>query len=165
MPMDIRLRSATRADVPTLLQLMQGLYALDHIDFAEDRARSALAGLLADPALGEVWMVESRSAGAESGEIVGYAVLTLGYSLEFGGRFWLLDELFVRKENRGRGAGSQILREIVQAARERGLQAVRLEVGQTNLRAQDLYRRAGFEVHDRHLMTRRIDRGEPGRPR
>ena len=133
-----------------MLGLMRGLYASDHIAFEEPRARRALAELLADPALGRVWLVEARR---EETEVMGYAVLTLGYSLEFGGRFWVLDELFIHETYRGRGAGGQVLRRIEEMGRALGLHAIRLEVGRTNLRAQDLYRRAGFEAHDRDLMT------------
>jgi ribosomal protein S18 acetylase RimI-like enzyme len=151
MPTDFALRTAVPGDLEVVLDLIRGLYATDHIELVEERARRSLAGLLADPSLGEVWLIESRS------QVIGYAVLTLGYSLEFGGRFWVLDEFFLRDEHRGQGAGRQALREIEAAARARGLHAVRLEVGRTNLRAQALYERAGFEAHDRDLMTMWID--------
>jgi ribosomal protein S18 acetylase RimI-like enzyme len=147
---NVELRAAGVEDLDLVLGLMRGLYASDHISFQEPRARRALAGLLAEPRLGEVWLVEARS---EVVEAIGYAVLTLGYSLEFGGRFWLLDELFIRDEQRGRGVGGQVLRRIEEAGRALGLHAIRLEVSRTNGRAQDLYRRAGFAAHDRDLMT------------
>jgi ribosomal protein S18 acetylase RimI-like enzyme len=152
--MDIEMRAAGAEDLELVLGLMRGLYASDHIVFEEARARRALAGLLADPALGPalgtVWLVE---AGHEVTAVIGYAVLTLGYSLEFGGRFWVLDELFIHDTHRGRGAGGQVLRRIEEMGRALGLHAIRLEVSRTNGRAQELYRRAGFEAHDRDLMT------------
>jgi ribosomal protein S18 acetylase RimI-like enzyme len=155
--MDVELRTAGVGDLDLVLGLMRGLYASDHIVFEEPRARRALAALLADPALGEVRLAET------GGQVIGYAVLTLGYSLEFGGSFWVIDELFIRDGQRGKGAGRQVLRAIEAAARARGLHAIRLEVGRTNLRAQDLYRRAGFEAHDRDLMTLWLDEKEQER--
>ena len=141
------LRAAGAADLALLLDFIQGLYATEHIPLDEDRAARALGGLLEEPSLGWVWIVERR------GEPVGYAVVTLGYSLEFGGRFALLDELFIAEEHRGAGLGRHLLARIGGECRARGLRAVRLELERANARACDLYRRAGFEAHDRDLMT------------
>lgn len=157
MRMDVELRTAGAGEMDLVLGLMRGLYASDHIPFEEPRARRALAELLADPALGGVWLVAARR---EETEVIGYAVLTLGYSLEFGGRFWLLDELFIDEAHRGRGAGGEVLRRIEEMGRALGLHAVRLEVERTNPRAQDLYRQVGFEAHDRDLMTLWLDEKE-----
>jgi ribosomal protein S18 acetylase RimI-like enzyme len=81
-------------------------------------------------------------------------VVLLGYSLEFGGRFGLLDELFVKENCRGMGLGALALAFADEQCRARGWQALRLEVGQNNQRAQNLYARSGFEMHDRFLMTK-----------
>lgn len=151
--MDIDLRAAEGGDLDLVLGMIQGLYASDHIPLEEPRARRALAELLADPSLGKAWLVVA------GGEVIGYAVVTLGYSLEFGGRYALLDELFIHETHRGRGAGRQVLRRLEEAGRALGLQAVRLEVERTNRGARELYRRAGFETHDRDLMTLWLDRG------
>src|SRR5437868_3978671 len=102
-PAAFHLRIADLNDLDLLLDLMQGLYAFDHMPFDPARARTALVMLLADSSLGRVFLVEAR------GEAVGYAVLTLGYSLEFAGRYALLDELFILEEHRGHGSGRQVL--------------------------------------------------------
>lgn len=146
-PLETALRAARAADLGLLLDFIRGLYAAEHIPFDEERAARALGGLLEEPSLGQVWIVERR------GEPAGYAVVTLGYSLEFGGRFALLDELFIAESHRGAGVGRQVLDRIAESCRERGLRAVRLEVERTNLGARALYRKAGFEAHDRDLMT------------
>lgn len=148
--MEIELRRAGADDRGLLLALVRGLYECEHIPFDEARAARALGGLLADPSLGGVWIVERP--GAPAGPI-GYAVLTVGYSLEFGGRFALLDELFIREEHRGAGAGRQVLARIEEICRGLGLEAVRLEVDRSNRVARELYRKAGFAAHDRDLMT------------
>jgi ribosomal protein S18 acetylase RimI-like enzyme len=98
--------------------------------------------------LGGAWLIES------AGETVGYLVLTICFSLEFHGRFALLDEFYLVDSARGQGIGTLALGFVEQECRIRGLKAVRLEVGRTNLRALGLYRRAGFEVEERHLMTK-----------
>ena len=156
--MEIELRVAGTDDRDLLLSLMRGLYDAEHIAFDEARAARTLDGLLAEPALGGVWMIERES------RPVGYAVLTLGYSLEFGGRFAVLDELFVREEHRGTGVGRQALARIEEICRGLGLEAVRLEVERTNRVAQELYRKTGYEAHDRDLMTLWLDRKEKTGP-
>jgi ribosomal protein S18 acetylase RimI-like enzyme len=148
------LRAAGAEDLGLLLDFIRGLYAAEHISFDEDRAARALGGLLEEPSPGWIWIVERR------GEPVGYAVVTLGYSLEFGGRFALLDELFIAESHRGAGVGRQVLDRIAEVCREMRLQAVRLEVERANEAACGLYRRAGFVAHDRDLMTLWLDGGE-----
>lgn len=152
--MEIELRRAGADDRGLLLALIRGLYECEHIPFDEARAARAVDGLLADPSLGGAWVIErAGESGGRRGDPIGYAVLTLGYSLEFGGRFALLDELFIREEHRGAGAGRQVLARVEEICRELGLQAVRLEVERTNRMARELYRKVGFEAHDRDLMT------------
>ena len=156
--MKIDLRPAGTGDRDLLLSLMRGLYDSEHIAFDDARAARTLDGLLADPSLGGIWMIE------RDGRPAGYAVLTLGYSLEFGGRFAVLDELFILEEHRGTGAGRQALGRIEEIGRGLGLEAVRLEVGRTNRVAQELYRKVGFEAHDRDLMTLWLDPRRRGVP-
>jgi GNAT superfamily N-acetyltransferase len=155
--MQIELRRAGADDRGLLLTLSRGLYECEHLPFDEARAARGVDGLLADSSLGGVWVIERvierAGAAGERGDSIGYAVLTLGYSLEFGGRFALLDELFIREEHRGAGAGRQVLVRIEEICRGLGLQAVRLEVERTNRAARELYRKVGFEAHDRDLMT------------
>jgi diamine N-acetyltransferase len=82
--------------------------------------------------------------------------VTIGYSIEFGGRDAFLDELFVSADSRGRGLGTRALEVAAEACREAGIVALHLEVDHANTAAQRLYRRHGFVDHDRYLMTRRF---------
>jgi GNAT superfamily N-acetyltransferase len=140
----------TAGDIDRVLAMMAKLYAQGGSAFDAVRARRATERLVAEPEFGSVWTI------ACEGAPVGYLVLLLGYSLEFGGRFGLLDELFIEEEWRGKGMGTQALAFAGDQCRARGWDALRLEVGQGNPRAIALYRRAGFELHDRYLMTKWI---------
>ena len=144
---EVILRPAESSDLALVLKLLQGLYDSDQIPFDAAKATRALAELQADPSQGSAWLVES------GGAAVGYAVLTFGFSLEFGGRYALLDELFILADHRSRGVGRQVLSRLEQICRGLGLMALRLEVGRTNHAARRLYERVGFELHDRDLMT------------
>ena len=140
------LLQATPADIDLVLRLMSQLYS--RVEFDEARARSAYVDLLAHPEHGGLWLIQA------GGQPAGYIVLTICYSLEFHGRFALLDELFVDEPWRGQGLGGQALAFADQFCREHGLKAIRLEAAWKNARAIELYKRAGYGVDDRHLMTK-----------
>ena len=147
-------RRAENGDIETLLGLMRGLYEHDGDDFDPVAHRAALAGLLAYPEYGQVWVVE------DDGAVVGYAVLTFGYSLEYRGRDALVDELFLVESHRGRGLGMTTLAFLEDECRRQGIAALHLEVARHNARAQVVYRAAGFFSHDRMLMTKWVTRGD-----
>jgi ribosomal protein S18 acetylase RimI-like enzyme len=142
---------AAVADAPAILAMMREYYASDRIPFDPRVARPALETLLADPALGRVFLIRDH------GDVAGYAVLTFDFGLESGGREAFIDEIFVRENRRGRGLGSAALRFLEESARAWGLKAVHLGVEIANTRAQALYRRAGYGAPTRYLMTRRIE--------
>jgi len=143
-------KAAEPGDADALLSMMRGLYEHDEPPFDEGRARAALAQLLDEEAYGLAYLI------LLGGEVAGYVVLTFGFSLEFGGRDAFVDELYVREEFRGRGAGGAALRFAEEVCRGRGVRALHLEVERANARAEALYRRAGFVAHDSRLMTRRL---------
>jgi GNAT superfamily N-acetyltransferase len=90
------------------------------------------------------------------GETVGYFVLTIAFSLEFGGKFGLLDELFIRDEYTGRGIGTATMKFVEQQCREISAATLRLEVGIQNPDARRFYERHGMRREARHLMTKRL---------
>jgi ribosomal protein S18 acetylase RimI-like enzyme len=145
-----RFRPAVDADVPALLAMMARLYAEDGGRFEAGPAEQALRGLVRDGSLGAAWILE------DGGAACGYVVLTLGYSLEFHGRDAFVDELFVAAAHRGRGHGGRALALLEAECRRRGVHALHLEVTPTNEAAVELYRRQGFELRERRLMTRPI---------
>jgi GNAT superfamily N-acetyltransferase len=145
--MDVAFLPITAAGVERTLGMMARLYT-GNPRYDAVHARTAIEWLLDNDACGAAWIIEA------AGQTAGYMVLTIGYSLEFHGRYGLLDELYVEEEFRGQGIGTQALAFAEQVCRLRGLQALRLEVTRTNVRAQTLYGRTGFQAHDRDLMTK-----------
>jgi diamine N-acetyltransferase len=143
-------RVAGRADIGTLLQFMREYYEFDHLPFDEQVARTALAKFVDDASLGRVWLI------CDDGEAVGYLVLTLGYSLEYGGRDAFIDEVYIRASHRGRGIGRSALAFAEDVGCSLGVRALHLEVERANTNAHGLYRKAGFVGHDRYLLTKRI---------
>jgi ribosomal protein S18 acetylase RimI-like enzyme len=146
----VRLEPATPDRVAALLEWMRDFYAHEGIPFDPAVSEPVLRELLARPQLGRVLEIVA------GGRPVGYAVLALGFSLEFGGRSAFLDELFVEPASRGRGIGTAALALLQEASRRLGARSLALEVGLENAGAERLYRRAGFTSNGRQLMTRRI---------
>jgi GNAT superfamily N-acetyltransferase len=146
----VRIEPATLANEPALLELMREFYAHEGLTFGRAGAAEAVRTLLGDPALGRIWLFRVGD------HLVGYAAVTVCYSLEFAGRYALVDELYVREGWRGRGIGARALELAAEACRELGVAAVRLEVDTVNARAMALYRRMGFELQERYMMSRWI---------
>lgn len=143
-------RPATAADLETVLGLMRSFYAEEHLVFDELIARRALLELLADSTFGTVTLLLAP----DDGSVIGHFTLTFGFSLEFHGRYALLDELYLIPSVRGRGWGRRGLSLAAEAARTRGVAALRLEVNHANARARSVYLKSGFQDNRRDLFTR-----------
>lgn len=141
------------------LDLMRAFYA--HEGFAFDRAASErlLRHLLARPETGAAFLARL------GGRPAGYLVLTCCFSLEFGGPFVLLDEIFLLPEARGLGLGRRLLDVGAAYARDSGAGYLRLEVQKKNRRALEVYRAFGFRTEERFLLSLPVARaGAPEGP-
>lgn len=138
----------TGNNLPELLTLMRELYANQHMMFDPEVAAAAGRALLKDESLGRIFLIHS------GGHLAGYFALTFCFSLEFHGRFGLLDELYVRERCRGQGLGRRAEALAATICKDEGLAALRLEVGKDNTAAESLYSRLGFNVEARKLMTK-----------
>lgn len=147
----IHFKAAALDDAATFLALMREYYAYDAHEFLEEKARQALEPLLANAVYGLAWLILDAKL------VIGYAVITFGYSLEFGGRDAFLDELYLREDYRGQGIGTRIIQHALDVCQTHGVKALHLEVMAQNTRAQELYRRLGFELRDSRLMSKIIE--------
>ncbi|XGV87169.1 MAG: N-acetyltransferase family protein [Limnothrix sp. BL-A-16] len=153
----VTLRPARSPDRDLVLSLISQLYEHESIEFALDRVGPALDRLLAQPDWGTVLLIQPESdPQPDRPAIAGYAVLAYLYSLEFGGMVALLDELWISEAWRGQGLGRKTMEAIEQFCGDRGLVALRLEVGKTNLVARSLYQSLGFQDLDRDFWTKRL---------
>ncbi len=148
--MAVRFQLATEKDLPQVLELMRELYQHEGMMFDEEVARSGLNKTLSDPNLGGAYLL------FVDGEAAGYLALTSCFSLEFYGRYGLLDELYVRENFRGRKLGKAAVEFAERACRQMGVKALRLEVEEKNRAAQSLYDALGFKRDTRYLYTKRF---------
>jgi GNAT superfamily N-acetyltransferase len=142
-------RPAAPEDASRIAVMMREFYGHERLQYGPSVA-VALASLLSDRTQGRAWLFEAED------EDAGYLVLTWGYSLEFGGRFGLVDEVYVRAPYRGGGLGTRALQAALVECRNHGARAVRLEVDHANADAARLYARMGFTVDERHILTHRL---------
>lgn len=146
--MSIEFKRANVADVESLLPLMADFYVHEGLTYDESLARQALLGLLKNELHGQVFLIEADAA------IAGYAVLTFGYSLEFGGVDAFVDELYLCEAYRSQGIGKAALEFLAQTCAALGMRALHLEVERANKQAQAVYHQFGFMDHDRYLLTK-----------
>ena len=145
--MSFAVRPAGPADVPTLVGLMQTFYAEADFPLPAAPAAAAFGALLADPHLGGAWLAW------ENGDPVGHLVLTLCFSMEYGGLRGFIDDLYVRPAARGQGVGAALLSAARAEAARRGVRALHVEVGPDNDVARRLYGRADYADSGHLLLT------------
>jgi ribosomal protein S18 acetylase RimI-like enzyme len=150
MTRSVSLRRVEPADIEALLPMMLAFNRFESIAMTREKLVPALAALTADPAIGACWFI------AADAEVAGYAVITFGFDLEWGGRDGWLTELWIEPAHRGAGLGRAALAALEREAIARGVRALHLAVRHDNEPAQALYRGAGFEQPDRAMLTKRL---------
>ena len=148
--MSFIIRSATEADIGALVALMIDFYAEAGFTLSAAPPTRAFEGLLAAPALGAAWLAE------EDGLPVGHVVLTVAFSMEFGGLRGFIDDLYVRPSARGRGTGAALLAAARDGALARGLRALCVETGLADHPARGLYARAGYVDSEHALLVQTL---------
>lgn len=146
--MNVLFQLLSEQEIPSLLEMMRDFYANQEMRFEKTAATRAVSKLLESPQYGQIYLVFYGS------ELAGYFALTFCYSLEFNGRFGLLDEVYLREAYRGQKLGKSIVAFAEDLCKKAGVAALRLEVGRENLPAQSLYKTSGFKAEERSLMTK-----------
>lgn len=123
-------------------ELVQCLYREDPSDrpVRLPQILKTLERLSTYPELGCVMILEC------GGEIAGYSILINFWSNEFGGNVCFIDELYVKKEFRGKGLASGFIKYLA-GIKFADSVALRLEVTPDNINARKLYERLGFKPH------------------
>ncbi|MGA2429967.1 MAG: GNAT family N-acetyltransferase [Candidatus Acidiferrum sp.] len=152
----IRFEPARAEHADIFLAMMRALESADPgtTPFDEQRRRAIFQEFVRDNTYGQAWLI------LEGDQHVGYVVLTVSFSFEYRGYDAFIDELYIAEEHRGRGIGRRAMQFAEGAARDRGVNAMHLEVSRDNQAALELYRRAGYADHGRYLMTKWLDGGQ-----
>jgi ribosomal protein S18 acetylase RimI-like enzyme len=145
----IRLREVKPSDLRELTRMAVLFNAEDGHPLSPG-GRRALKTLCAGTPHGRGYMIESDR------RAVGYLVIGLGFSIEYAGIDAFLDEFYLDEAHRGRGIGSLALEALAGIARRLKVKAIHLEAMPQNDRAAELYKRHGFRLSPRRLMSKRL---------
>jgi len=144
-----KIRSATLADVPIILRLIQDLAEYERAPNEVTATEKQLADVLFrdKPAAEVVLAFDGEKA-------VGFAVFFHNFSTWLGRPGLYLEDLFVRPEVRGKGYGRALLIHLAKVARERGCGRMEWAVLNWNEPAIDFYRKLGASPLDEWKIFR-----------
>jgi len=132
---------------------MVEFYAEADFELAPAAAERTFGALLSSPAFGQAWLLDC------GGEPAGFVVLTVSFSMEYGGLRGFVDDFFVAQRFRRRGLGALALRTVREECTRRGVRALLVETGPDNDAALAVYRAAGFRDTGHALL--KIELGQP----
>ncbi|TXC72030.1 GNAT family N-acetyltransferase [Sphingomonas ginsenosidivorax] len=145
------IRSATPADVPTILRFVRELAAFER----EPDAVEATEPMLADALFGAQPAAEAVIAETAEGA-VGFALFFHNFSTWKGRRGLYLEDLYVTPEARGQGVGAALLRHLAGLALDRGCARFEWSVLDWNEGAIRFYRALGA-VGQEAWTVQRVD--------
>lgn len=136
------------SDIPVLITLGKEFYEFAHVDFNVSISRGVIREIIESEYLGKIWLIENEN------EVIGYLILTFGYSLEYHGKFGLIDEIYVREKYRGQGIGTQGITLAEETCRSLGIKTTHLEVDRHNKKAQNVYGKLGYQDRNRYFWVK-----------
>lgn len=153
----LQARAGVAEDFPRLIAMVRDFYDEDRIAYQPALVEPGLNAVLEDPRCGVVLLLS-----ADDVELAGYITLGWCFSVEQGGRFVLLDEIYLVPAARGRGWGRQALALARDWAAAQGAAVIRLEVNHHNAKAKALYLAAGYRDDERDILTLPLAAGSGG---
>lgn len=143
----MEIRKATITDISDLTELMVQFNKYFDYETNPVRIKRSLQQFFKDDQIGVCFVLDND-------KLIGYGILTYGFSFEYGGRDAFIDEIFVESDLRGRGYGEKLMDVLLNAAVENGVNAVHLEVEKNNDQAAALYEKFDFDFTGRILRTK-----------
>lgn len=140
-----------KRDTKIVAEYIKGLFQEDPTPqgMTEEKIQRTIKTLLKHKEKGTIFVMEVGK------EVIGYAILINFWSNEYGGNIVYIDELFIRKEWRGKGVATKFIQYLAKKKMNNAV-SLFLEVTPQNKRAEELYKRLGFEVHKNKRMTKEL---------
>jgi len=147
--MAIEIGFATTADLPQLADLLAELFTLEN-DFKPEREKQlrGLRLILDNPELGRLFVLR------DGARVLGMANALITVSTAEGARVLLLEDVIVRREQRGNGLGRKLLEHVFDWAAAQGITRVTLLADMENAAALDFYRKLGFDDSRMQVMRK-----------
>lgn len=134
-------RKATIQDLQQLAELFDQYRIFYHKDSDIPAAESFLKGRIENND-SEIFVAESE------GQLVGFVQLYPLFSSTRMKRYWLLNDLYVNENYRGKGFSKELIEEAKQLATFTNASGILLETGKSNDIGNKLYPSCGFEIYD-----------------
>lgn len=146
--MNITFRKFTETDRNSFFSMVKKFYAPPAVlHFPTDKVMmSSFDASLEIPELVKGYIFEC------DGKAAGYAIVSMKFETEVGGMSAWIEELFVEEEFRSKGIGSAFFEHLKDELSGK-IKRIRLEVGDENDGAKQLYKRLGFEMLDYRQMV------------
>lgn len=147
--MTMTIRPAERADVPVIAGLIRGLASFEKLGAEVTMTEDRLAANLFGPHhYAETLIAE------QDGAAVGFALFFHNFSTFLAQPGIYLEDLFVIPEQRGRGVGRALLKELARLAVERGCGRLEWSVLDWNREAIAFYERLGAQPNSEWTIYR-----------
>lgn len=134
-------RKATIQDLPQLAELFDQYRVFYHKESDISAAENFLKQRIENKD-SEIFVAESE------GKLTGFVQLYPLFSSTRMKRYWLLNDLYVNKNYRGKGFSKKLIEEAKQLAISTDASGVLLETGKSNDIGNQLYPSCGFEIYD-----------------
>ncbi|MCL5028087.1 MAG: GNAT family N-acetyltransferase [Bacteroidetes bacterium] len=148
--MNINSKAADHEEINEIIEMMNIFYQHEQLEFNHEKNLKIVHELLNNSDLGKIWLIQSNN------ETAGYLILTYGFSVEYGGRFALIDEFYIKQEFRNKGIGTETLKFVEENCKANGVETIHLQVKNFNSSAKKLYAALGYEEIDRIFMRKCI---------
>ncbi len=117
--------------------MMEQMNALGDLIHEEDLLKT-IDLALSDRSGAEFFVAEADS------QIIGCAYFNIGISLEKGGHYIWLNDLYVKRDERQKGIAKRLLLHVLHWAEQNDLKGIELETGINNAATKKLYNSLGF---------------------
>lgn len=134
-------RKATIQDLPQLAELFDQYRVFYHKESDISAAENFLKQRIENKD-SEIFVAESE------GKLTGFVQLYPLFSSTRMKRYWLLNDLYVNKNYRGKGFSKKLIEEAKQLAKSTDASGILLETGKSNDIGNQLYPSCGFEIYD-----------------
>ncbi|MFC0425290.1 GNAT family N-acetyltransferase [Chryseobacterium scophthalmum] len=134
-------RKATIQDLPQLAELFDQYRVFYHKESDISAAENFLKQRIENKD-SEIFVAESE------GKLTGFVQLYPLFSSTRMKRYWLLNDLYVNKNYRGKGFSKKLIEEAKQLAISTDASGILLETGKSNNIGNQLYPSCGFEIYD-----------------
>jgi len=130
---------ATLEDIPAMAELLALLF-MQEADFSPDlfKQQAGLKNIIQHPQIGNLFVLK------ENEDVIGMVSLLYTVSTAMGGPVAILEDLVLKDDSRGQGAGTKLLKAAIEYAKEKGCLRITLLTDPTNRRAIEFYQRQGF---------------------